>query len=90
MSGSEIKRMQNAANRSGPDVGVVGSRVNPNKTVRSDSDFDYVIDVSHKTRNNLSRSLPGGKSVREGLENNQDIYKGSVDTNRPHVIFHPE
>ena len=87
---SEIRRIQNAANRSGKDIGVVGSRVNPNKTVRPDSDYDFVIDANNKTRGNLSRSLPGGKSVREGLENNQDIYKGTVDTNRPHVIFHPE
>ena len=90
LSPSEIRRIQNAANRSGQDIGVVGSRVNPNKPLRSNSDYDYVIDANSKTRNNLSRSLPGAKNVREGTPNNLDVFKGQVDTNRPHVIFHPE
>ncbi|MBO6563451.1 MAG: RHS repeat protein [Pseudomonadales bacterium] len=90
LSPSERKRIQNAANRSGRDIAVVGSRVNPNKTVRPDSDYDFVIDANSKRRNNLSRSLPGGKNVREGVPNNQDIYKGPVEADKPHVIFHPE
>jgi hypothetical protein len=87
---NEITRIQNAANRSGKDIGVVGSRVNPNKPLHSKSDFDFVIDANAKTRNSLSRSLPGAKNVREGIPSNQDIFKGAVDPNRPHVIFHPQ
>lgn len=90
LSPSEIKRIQNAANRSGQDIGVVGSRVNPNKPLHSKSDYDFVIDANSKTRNNLSSSLPGAKNVREGIPNNQDIFKGTVDTSKPHVIFRPE
>lgn len=90
LSPSEIKRIQNAANRSGQDIGVVGSRVNPNKPLHSKSDYDFVIDANSKTRNNLSRSLPGAKNVREGIPNNQDIFKGTVDASKPHIIFRPE
>ncbi len=90
LSPTEIQRIQNAANRSGQEIGVVGSRVNPNKALRSDSDFDFVIGANSKTRNNLSRSLPGSKNVREGIPSNQDIFKGTVDPNKPHVIFRPE
>ena len=90
MSSGEIKRIQNAANRSGQDIGVVGSRVNPKKALRSNSDYDFVVNANSKTRNNLSRSLPGGKDVRTGAPNNQDIFKGSVDTTKPHAIFHPQ
>ena len=90
LSRNEIRRIQNAANRSGQEIGVVGSRVNPNKALNSKSDYDFVINANSKTRSNLSRSLPGAKSVREGIPNNQDIFKGSVDTSKPHVIFRPE
>ncbi len=90
LSLGEIKRIQNAANRSGQDIGVVGSRVNPNKALRSNSDYDFVVNANSKTRNNLSRSLPGSKDVRTGAQNNQDIFRGSVDTTKPHAIFHPQ
>ncbi len=89
LTSNEQARVQNAANRSGKDISVVGSRVNPNKDLRPDSDFDFVIDVNAKTRNSLSRSLPGSKNVRESISNNQDIFKGSVNIDKPHVIFHP-
>ncbi len=62
LSPNEIKRIQNAANRSGQDIGVVGSRVNPNKPLHSKSDYDFVVNANSKTRNNLSRSLPGAKN----------------------------
>jgi len=64
----EKKRIQNAANRSGQGVTVVGSRVNPNTALRPDSDYDFVIDANNKTRNNLSRSLPGGKKCEKDCQ----------------------
>ena len=90
LSPTEQVRIQNAANRSGQDIGVVGSRVNPDKTLRSDSDYDFVIDANNSTRSSLSRSLPGAKDVQEGLPSNNDVFKGQVDPELPHVIFHPE
>ncbi len=88
ITASQARRIQNAANRSGKEIGLVGSRAKG--TARPDSDWDFVIDANHKTRNNLSRSLPGGKDVKQGVQNNQDVFKGQVDTARPHIIFSPE
>lgn len=90
LSSSEMRRIQNAANRSRQDIAVVGSRVNPNKALRPESDYDYVINANSKTRNSLSGSLPGAKNIQEGTPRNLDIFHGAVDPNRPHVIFHPE
>ena len=89
LSPSEVKRIQNAADRSGTDITVVGSRVNPSKALHPKSDFDFVIDANSKTRNNLSRSLPGSKNVGEGVSGNQDIFKGAIDKTKPHVTFTP-
>lgn len=44
----KVKRIQNAANRSGQDIGVVGSRVDPNKPLCYDSDYDFVINATHE------------------------------------------
>lgn len=86
---NEIKRIQNAADRSEKEIAVVGSRVNPNKPLTSKSDYDYVVNANSKTRNNLSRSLPGAKDIKNGESGNADVFKGQLDTNRPHVIFYP-
>ena len=86
----EVTRIQNAANRSGQDIGVVGSRVNPNKALHPNSDYDYVINANHKIRSNLGNSLPGSKNIQDGIPSNQDIFKGNVDPGLPHVIFHPQ
>ena len=90
LSTSEIKRIQNAANRSGKDITIVGSRVNPNKALHDGSDFDFIVDANHKTRNNLSKSLPGSKSAKDGVPLNQDIFNEAIDKSLPHVIFKPE
>jgi RHS repeat-associated protein len=89
LSPAEIQRIQNAATRSNTPITVVGSRVNPQKSLTPKSDYDYAISANSKTRNNLSRSLPGSKSVQDGVPSNQDIFTGPVDINRPHVTFHP-
>jgi hypothetical protein len=85
----EIQRIQNAANRSGVQIAVVGSRVNPNKALHAGSDYDFVIDANSAMRRSLARSLPGSRSIAEGIPGNQDIFKGAVDPNLPHVIFFP-
>ena len=90
LSPSEIRRIQNATNKAGVDLSVVGSRVNPNKPLHVNSDYDYVIDANNKVRSDLRSSLPGAKSVQEGLPSRQDIFKGTVDPTRPYATFHPE
>ena len=60
-----------------------------NKSLIPKSDFDFVIDANSKTRNNLSRSLPGSKNISEGIPSNQDIFKGAVDQSKPSAAFRP-
>jgi len=90
LSASEVRRIQKAANKSGAEVSVVGSRVNPNKALHSGSDYDYVINANNKVRSDLKGSLPGAKNVREGQSSNLDIFKEPLDKSRPHVTFTPE
>jgi hypothetical protein len=72
----------------GTDITIVGSRVNPNKALHGGSDYDYVLSGSHKTRNNVSRSLPGAKNINEGIPNNVDVSKEPLNTNLPYATFH--
>lgn len=88
LGASEITRIQNAANRSGQEISVVGSRAGG--TAKSTSDWDYVIDANAKTRNSLSRSLPGAGNTAEGIRPNLDVFKGQVDETRPFIRFFPE
>lgn len=88
LGASEITRIQNAANRSGQEISVVGSRAGG--TAKSTSDWDYVIDANAKTRNSLSRSLPGAGNTAEGIRPNLDVFKGRVDETRPFIRFFPE
>ncbi|WP_407353138.1 RHS repeat domain-containing protein [Luteimonas sp. R10] len=88
LGASEIRRIQNAANRSGQEINLVGSRASGTST--SDSDWDYVINANSSTRNSLSRSLPGAGNLSEGSRPNIDIFKGSVDESKPFIRFSPE
>jgi uncharacterized protein RhaS with RHS repeats len=83
----DLLRIQNAANRSGETITVVGSRASGK--ARSNSDWDYVVDANSKTRNNLSRSLPGAGNISEGTRPNIDIFKGQVDESRPFIEIGP-
>jgi hypothetical protein len=67
LTAGELLRIQNAANKSGVEITVVGSRVNPNSVLHAASDYDYVIRANNKIRSDLKGSLPGAKNVREGL-----------------------
>ena len=89
LTADEVRRVQNAANRSGTEISVVGSRVNANKPLHAGSDYDYVIFGNNKVRGSLKGSLPGAKNVAEGFPNNLDIFKGPLDTSKPYVTFFP-
>ena len=82
------RRIQNAANRSGQTITVVGSRAAG--TAKPNSDWDYVVDANSKTRNNLSRSLPGAGNLSEGERPNIDVFRGQVDKSLPYIEFTPE
>jgi hypothetical protein len=90
MTPKEITRIQNAANRTGQPIHVVGSRSGGSKTPRPDSDWDYVIQANNHIRRSAGNSLPGAKNLSEGIPSNQDIFKGPLDYDRPHITFHPE
>jgi hypothetical protein len=86
ISAGEAQRIQNAANRIGKPIDVVGGRARGKTT----GDYDYVIDANAKTRNSAGRSLPGAGNVSEGVRPNIDVFKGPVDPARPSIRFEPE
>lgn len=87
---AEAARIQNAANRIGKPIHVVGSRASG--TARPNSDWDFVIEANHHTRASAAKSLPGARNVQEGLTTPgaQDVFKGPLDPSKPHVTFSPE
>jgi RHS repeat-associated protein len=85
---AEAARIQNAANRIGERVHVVGSRAAG--TAGPNSDWDFVVEASAKVRNSVSSALPGAKNVAEGVPRNQDIFKGPLDPSKPHITFTPK
>lgn len=87
ISMEEALRIQNAANRAGTEISLVGSRAAG--TANAASDWDYVIDGSARLRNSLSGSLPGARSVAEGLPQNLDIFRGPLDLSLPSITFLP-
>nr|WP_255682838.1 RHS repeat-associated core domain-containing protein [Dyella sp. 2HG41-7] len=84
----EIARIQNAANRIGRPINLVGSRATG--TAGPNSDWDYVVDANAPTRNSVSRSLPGAGNLSEGVRPNLDVFNGQVNSGAPYVQFTPE
>jgi RHS repeat-associated protein len=82
---AEIQRIQNAANRIGKPINLVGSQASG--TAGPDSDWDYVIDANAPTRNSVSRSLPGAGNLSDGVRPNLDVFNGQVNPGAPFVTF---
>jgi hypothetical protein len=61
-----------------------------NKRLHSKSDYDYVLNGNHKTRNNLYCSLPGAKNIKEGVPGNIDISREALDVSKPYATFHSQ
>ena len=86
--------IQRFANKYGVDVAVVGSRAAGK--ARADSDWDYVIGGTAKTRQAAKRELPRGSAggeVKYGRESGIDVFnanKEPLDRSKPHVIFTPQ
>ena len=84
---SEALRIQNAANRIGKPIHLVGSRAKG--TAKPWSDYDFVVQANSATRRSVAKSLPGAKDIKRGLPWNQDIYQ-ELDSTLPHVTFFPK
>ncbi|MFG1970011.1 RHS repeat-associated core domain-containing protein [Nonomuraea fuscirosea] len=96
---SEARRIQNAANRMGARIVVVGSRASG--TAKADSDWDYILSGrTGRLRGRAASSLPEGIGGDwQGRRRGQDIFQdynpdapgyATLDPERPHVIFDPE
>jgi hypothetical protein len=87
ITAQQALRIQNAANRTGTEISLVGSRARG--TATSASDWDYVINANARVRNSLSGSLPGAGQVSEGVPRNLDIFRGPLDETLPSITFFP-
>jgi RHS repeat-associated protein len=87
----DIVRIQNAADRTGQTIAVVGSRARG--TAHGSSDWDYVMSGNsaqrHSARSSVPRGRAGGEITAGGNPSGIDILRGSVDRGRPHIIFTP-
>jgi len=99
ISRSDAIRIQNAANRTGQEIYVVGSRAKG--TAAPISDWDYVMSGKSAQRHSASGSVPrgtsGGAINSTGRETGIDIFTNNprspqfqpLDPTRPHVPFLP-
>ena len=87
LSPGQQKRIQNAADRSGANVTVVGSQTTG---TRPASDFDFIIEGgTSRSRGKIKNSLPQGpRGTGEG--NGRDFLDGPVDKSRPFITFSPK
>ncbi|WP_443062789.1 polymorphic toxin-type HINT domain-containing protein [Streptomyces sp. NBC_00390] len=96
ISPNDAKRIQNAADKAGQPIIVVGSRANgtPNPT----SDWDYILSGPSRTRHSVKNSLPRGTGDGEGSGRGRDFWQNynpnrpdyaELDRNRPYVVFEP-
>jgi hypothetical protein len=84
----EILRIQNAANRTGVEITLVGSRASGRTGPLSDWDYMVPENTSSRTIHSLRSSLPEGhRGIGEAR--NSEIIRGPVDPNRPFITFTP-
>ncbi|WP_190275519.1 hypothetical protein [Allochromatium vinosum] len=89
LTAQEIARIQNAANRTGTEISVVGSRAKG--TPGPLSDWDYVVPeaTGSRTIHSLRSSLPEGPRSL-GEPRNQDFFRSLVDPTKPFITFTPQ
>jgi hypothetical protein len=85
LTAGEIARIQNAANRTGTEITVVGSRSTGTANVLSDWDYIVPAGTRSKTINSLKSSLPEG--IKGGY--GQDLFRGQLEANKPYITFKP-
>ncbi|MFF5505894.1 polymorphic toxin-type HINT domain-containing protein [Streptomyces roseolus] len=96
ISPNDAKRIQNAADKAGQPIIVVGSRANG--TANPTSDWDYILSGPSRTRHSVKNSLPRGTGDGEGSGRGRDFWQSynpnrpdyaELDRNRPYVVFEP-
>ncbi|MEU3188135.1 polymorphic toxin-type HINT domain-containing protein [Streptomyces sp. NPDC006923] len=97
ISPTDAKRIQNAADKQGQPIIVVGSRAG-NGNLNPTSDWDYILSGPSRSRHSVQNSLPRGTGAGEGSGRGRDFYQSynpnaryytELDTSKPHVIFLP-
>jgi hypothetical protein len=96
MSKANATRIQNAANKTGQRIDVVGSRAGG--TASATSDWDYILYGNsaqrHSAANSLPRGTAGGEIYKPGIDllqsfNNTLRSYTVLDTTKAHIIFYP-
>ncbi len=89
-------QIQNAADRTGQTITLIGSQAAG--TAGLDSDWDYILSGNSAQRHSAASSLPqgtsGGEVYRPGIDIFQDYNPNApgynpLDPTRPHIIFYP-
>ncbi|MBN2444388.1 MAG: hypothetical protein JXJ04_23700, partial [Spirochaetales bacterium] len=97
ISAADATRIQNAANRTGQEITVIGSRANGTATVASD--WDYILSGNSAQRHSAASSLPkgtgGGELYNPGIDLWQSYNSNApgytvLDISKPYVIFRPQ
>ncbi|MPY62785.1 polymorphic toxin-type HINT domain-containing protein [Streptomyces spongiae] len=88
LTGAERKRIQNAADRIGMPISVVGSRAAGKAGPESDWDF-VITGITSRKKHSVSSSLPKA-DVTLGAGRRQDIFTGPLDDSRPYITFYPK
>ncbi|MER7141303.1 polymorphic toxin-type HINT domain-containing protein [Streptomyces sp. NPDC000341] len=96
ISPNDARRIQNAADKAGQPVVVVGSRANG--SANSASDWDYILSGPSRSRHSQQSSLPRGTGDGEGSGRGRDFWQNynpsrpdyaELDLSKPYVIFEP-
>ncbi|MFF7845496.1 polymorphic toxin-type HINT domain-containing protein [Streptomyces ossamyceticus] len=99
ISPNDAKRIQNAADKAGQPIIVVGSRAG-NGNLNPTSDWDYILTGPSRTRHSVKNSLPRGTGDGEGSGRGRDFYQSYnpnsprkdytvLDRSKPYVVFEP-
>ncbi|WP_425329520.1 RHS repeat domain-containing protein [Streptomyces inhibens] len=98
LSPNDARRIQNAADKMGYPIIVVGSRVGAKGGPNPTSDWDYILSGPSRARSRVKNSLPRGSGDGEGSGRGRDFFQrynpsrpdySELDPTRPHVIFQP-
>lgn len=93
---NDAQRIQNAADKAGQPIIVVGSRANG--SANPASDWDYILSGPSRSRHSQQSSLPRGTGDGEGSGRGRDFWQNcnqsrpdyaELDPSKPHVIFEP-
>jgi hypothetical protein len=91
---ADIARIQNAANRTGQEITVVGSRAGG--TAGPSADWDYLMSGNSAQRHSATSSVPRGISggALDSREfSGRDVWSSRtnpLDTSKPYIIFRPK